>query len=213
MANVGAFVTPDQPAFRETLEIAGRQSRRLQDLIDNLINVARLQTGELTINPRPTPLAAIVQASVQQYTGAVRARGLALQVEAPEEIRVMADAPKVTLALNNLLDNAVKFTDHGGITVRARQEDGEAVVTVTDTGAGLSAEVHDRLFRQFYQAEPLLTRHAGGVGLGLWVTRIIIEAHGGRVLVESEGPGKGSTFGFILPLAPALTPMAAAGGG
>jgi len=196
------LVTPDQPAFRETLEIAGRQSRRLQDLIDNLINVARLQTGELTINPRPTSLAAIVQASVQQYTGAVRARGLALQVEAPEEIRVMADAPKVTLALNNLLDNAVKFTDHGGITVRARREDGEAVVTVTDTGAGLSAEVHDRLFRQFYQAEPLLTRHAGGVGLGLWVTRIIIEAHGGRVLVESEGPGKGSTFGFILPLAP-----------
>ncbi|MHB0936250.1 MAG: sensor histidine kinase [Armatimonadota bacterium] len=195
-------LTPDQPAYRETLDIACRQSRRLQDLIENLINVARLQTGELTVNPQPVLLASIVQSSVGLYIGTARDRGLALQSEVPEDLRVLADAPKITLALNNLLDNAVKFTEQGSITVRARQEDGNAVVTVTDTGAGLSDEVRDRLFRQFYQGEPLLTRRAGGVGLGLWVTRTIIEAHGGRVFAESEGPGQGSTFGFTLPLAP-----------
>lgn len=193
-------LTPEQPAFQETLEIACRQSRRLQDLIENLINVARLQTGELTINPQPVPLASIVQTSVGLYAGAARDRKLTVQVEVPQDLCVLADVPKVTLALNNLLDNAVKYTEQGGITVRARQEDGNAVVTVTDTGIGLSEEIRDRLFRLFYQGEPLLTRRAGGVGLGLWVTRIIIEAHGGRVFVESEGPDKGSTFGFTLPL-------------
>jgi len=196
------LVTPDQSAYHETLEIACRQSRRLQDLIDNLINVARLQTGELTVTPQPVPLASIIQTSVGLYVGAARDRGLTLQVEVPEDLRVLADAPKVTLALNNLLDNAIKFTEQGGITVRARREDGTAVLTVSDTGTGLSEEIRDRLFRQFFQGEPLLTRRAGGVGLGLWVTRIIIEAHGGRVFAESEGPGKGSTFGFTLPLAP-----------
>lgn len=195
-------LTPDQPAYRETIEIANRQSRRLQDLIENLINVARLQTGGLSVTPRPVSLAAVVHASVRQYSDITRERGLRLEVEAPEDIRVLADPPKITLALNNLLDNAVKFTDKGGITIRVRRDDGEAVVTVTDTGIGLTEEARDSLFRQFYQAEPLLTRHTGGVGLGLWVTRTIIEAHGGRVFVESEGPGKGSIFGFILPLAP-----------
>ena len=195
-------LAPDQPEYRETLDIADRQSRRLQDLIDNLINVSRLQAGELSVNPRPAALAGIVQSSVGLYVGAARDRGLALHAEVPEDLRVLADAPKVTLALNNLLDNAVKFTDRGSITVRARQDDGQVVVTVTDTGIGLEGDIRDRLFRQFYQAEPLLTRRAGGVGLGLWVTRIIIEAHGGRVFAESEGRGKGSTFGFTLPLAP-----------
>lgn|GEM_PF-2364793 len=195
-------LTPDQPAYRETIEIANRQSRRLQDLIDNLINVARLHTGGLTVTPRPTPLAAIVQASVRQYADTIRERGMTLDVEAPEDIRVLADAPKVTLALNNLLDNAVKFTEKGGIAVRERQNSGEAVVTVIDTGVGLTEEARDSLFRQFYQAEPLLTRHTGGVGLGLWVARTIIEAHGGRVFVESEGTGKGSSFSFTLPVAP-----------
>ena len=193
---------PDHPGFQETLQIAERQSRRLQDMIDNLINVARLQAGGLMAAAQPVALASIVQASVQQYRAMIIESGLELAVEAPEDLRVMADTPKVTLALNNLLDNAVKFTKQGRIIIQARREGGEAVLTVTDTGIGLPAETRDRLFRQFYQVEPLLTRHAGGVGLGLWVTRAIIEAHGGRVFVESEGPGKGSTFGFTLPLAP-----------
>lgn len=195
-------LAPDQPEYRETLDIAERQSRRLQGLIENLMNVSRLQAGELTVNPQPVPLATIVQNSVALYAGAARDRGLELRAEVPEDLRVLADASKVTLALNNLLDNAVKFTEQGGITVRARRDDGQAVVTVTDTGAGMTKEVRDQLFRQFFQGEPLLTHRAGGVGLGLWVTRIIIEAHGGRVFAESEGPSKGSTFGFTLSLAP-----------
>ena len=84
--------------------------------------------------------------------------------------------------------------------MRAWVQEQEAVVTVTDTGIGLAQEVRPRLFEKFYQAEPLLTRKVGGAGLGLLVVKSIIEAHGGRMIVESDGAGRGSTFGFTLPL-------------
>jgi len=195
------MVTPDHPRYRELLEIAERQSRRLQDMIENLISVARMEAGGFSVTPRPTALSSIIDLSVAQYAELAHERGLAFTTEVQPDISVLADATKVTLALNNLLDNAIKFTEHGGITLRAYTEDGEAVVTVTDTGRGISSEVRSQLFQKFYQAEPLLTRKAGGAGLGLLVVKSIIEAHGGRMIVESEGPGRGSTFGFTLPLA------------
>lgn len=195
------LVTPDNPHFAEMLAIAERQTRRLQDMIENLISVARMEAGGFAVTPSPTLLAPILNASVRQYEGLARDRGLALLVEAPADIRVLADVPKATLALNNLLDNAIKFTERGSITVRAQVQEHEAVITVTDTGKGVSVDVRPRLFEAFYQAEPLLTRKAGGAGLGLPVTRAIVEAHGGQMIVESAGAEQGSTFGFTLPLA------------
>lgn len=194
-------ITQDHPRFRELLDIADRQSRRLQDMIENLLIVARFQAGGLVVTPRPRQLASIVSTSVRQYQSLAEAKGLTITAEVPQDIRAMADTAKITLALNNMLDNAIKFTDKGHITVAAHVEGEMAVVTVTDTGVGLTPEARGRLFELFYQAEPLLTRKAGGAGLGLYVTKAIIESHGGHVFAESAGPGAGSTFGFTLPLA------------
>ncbi len=195
------LVPPNDPHYRETLGIAVRQARHLQAMIENLMNVARLQAGSLAVEPRPTSLAAIVKAALEPYRDLIRQHGLLLDVEVSTELRVMADAPKITLVISNLLDNAVKFTKAGSITVRARTEGRFAVVTVTDTGAGIAPEALSQLFERFYQAEPLLTRRVGGFGLGLWVVRAIVQAHGGEVFAQSAGAGQGSTFGITLPLA------------
>jgi signal transduction histidine kinase len=194
-------IDPAHPRFQEVLEIAERQALRLQDMIDNLLNAARLEMGQLVVEPRPTVLRPIIAAAAALSAEAAREHGLTLSVEMPEELRVLADAQKVTLALNNLLDNAVKFTREGGIILRAARDGHEAVVTVTDTGAGFPPEVGAHLFERFFQAEPILTRRAGGAGLGLYVVKALIEAQGGRVFAESPGPDRGSTFGFTLPLA------------
>lgn len=191
----------DDPRYAEYLRSAQRQSHRLQDMLENLLSVARLEVGGLTVTPRPTALHPIIASSLALYQEAAGSRGLTLEAEVPDALIVQADASKIALVLNNLLDNAIKFTREGRITIRA-VVDGECVrVTVTDTGIGLTPEVRDRLFERFYQAEPLLTRQAGGAGLGLVVARALVEAHNGRMFVESAGPGTGSTFGFTLPLA------------
>ncbi len=194
-------VPPDDPRALELLRMAERQTLRLQDQIENLLSAAREEAGALEIAPRAVPLNMIIQAAAALFAEPARERGLTLTVEMPEELRVLAEAPKVALALNNLLDNAVKFTETGGIIVRVAREDGQAAIAVIDTGIGLSPEVKRHLFERFYQAEPLLTRRAGGSGLGLYIVRAVAEAHGGRAFAESDGPGKGSTFGFTLPLA------------
>ncbi len=198
---VAGVVPPDDPRYIELLEMAQRQSLRLQDQIENLLSAARQEAGALDVARRPLTLCPLIKASVAQFEEPASERGLTLTIDLPEDLRVLAEAPKVTLALNNLLDNALKFTEHGGVTVRAVREDDRAVITVTDTGLGLTPEVRAHLFERFYQAEPLLTRKAGGTGLGLFIVNAIAQAHGGRAFAESPGPGKGSTFGFTLPLA------------
>ncbi len=194
---------PGTPRYDEMVQIAERQARRLQDMIENVLNVARVRLGALTVAPAPVALATIVNAAVREYREAALLKRLTLSVEVPPDLRVLADAPRITLVLVNLLDNAVKFTDTGGITIHAAREGHAAVVTVTDTGIGLTPDVRNGIFQPFFQPEPVLTRKAGGAGLGLSVVKALVEAHGGRVFLSSLGPGQGSTFGFTLPLAEA----------
>jgi len=195
------MVTPDSPQYQEMLEIAERQTRRLQDLIENLLNVARAVAGGLTVSPTPVALAPIVDATVGLYREAVSGKGLVLTVNIPPELFVRADTPKIALVLNNLLENAVKCTTQGSIDIQAHAEGNQAIITVTDTGCGLTPEVRQNLFQLFYQPEPVMTRRHGGAGLGMAVIKAIVEAHSGHVIVESDGPEHGSTFGFTLPLA------------
>lgn len=194
-------LTTEYPGFDELLTSASRQARRLQDMIDNLLSAARADVGIFTVAARPTLLDQIVRVSVRLYEGIIREHGLELVINVPEEICVHADATRVTLAINNLLDNAVKYTEQGTITLAARIDGDTAVVTIRDTGRGFTPEVGARLYEKFYRAEPLLTRESGGAGLGLPVVKAVVEAHGGRVFAESAGPRQGSTFGFTLPLA------------
>ena len=177
-----------------------RQTGRLSDMVENLINAARFQAGSLAVLPKPTSLAGIINHVATQYDTAINNKGLHFVISVPASITVQADAPRISLVISNLLDNAIKFTSSGGITVQAIAEEKTALISVSDTGIGIDPEVQPRLFDPFYQVEPLLTRKTGGAGLGLLVSKAIVEAHSGRIWVESV-PGEGSTFFFTIPLA------------
>jgi signal transduction histidine kinase len=195
------LVTPDQPQYREVVDIAVRQTHRLQDMIDNLLNVARLQYGRLIVALQPAALRPLVDTAVEQHIEAAHARGLALTVDVPPDLRVLVDPARVTLALSNLLDNAVRFTEAGGIAVSARAEARFAILAVADTGVGIAEERIAGLFDPLSREGPLLTRRGDGAGLGLPVVKAVVEAHGGTVTVEST-PGQGTTVAITLPLAP-----------
>lgn len=196
-------LVPHTEENHELLEIISHQAERLRELIENLISVARAQAGTLVVHPVPTPLRRVVERSVEHMCRRHGAGRIPIEVDIPEDLRVMADPPLLSLVLHNLLDNAVKFTQRGRITVHAHPEDDRATITVTDTGIGFGSEVQRQLFELFTHPEALLTRSYGGVGIGLAVVRAIVEAQGGHVFANSPGPGQGSTFGFALPLVPA----------
>jgi signal transduction histidine kinase len=118
----------------------------------------------------------------------------------PQPLSLMADREKIMLVINNLLTNAIKFTDaRGRIMVSAERKNGEVQVHVADTGIGIPAREVDRIFERFYQVEPHLTRTHGGLGLGLAIAKGMIELHGGKIWVESV-EGLGSRFSFSVPL-------------
>ena len=195
------LIPPEHPKYRDLLHIADRQSHRLQDMIENLLCVSRLDAGGLGLTLRSESLRTIILNAVKAIEVFSQEKSVPIRVEIDGDLIANIDRQKIALAMNNLLDNAVKFTDEGEITVRATREGEVARVAVTDTGIGLTPEVQEHLFEKYFQAEPLLTRKAGGAGLGLYVTREIIHAHGGEMFVSSEGLEQGATVGFLLPLA------------
>lgn len=181
--------------------------KRLLNLIESLLAFIRLDQGAMALKREPTNLSALLLSVVDAFHARATERKLTLQVATPDGLpHVSADPQELTMALNHLIDNAIKFTPAGGaVTARARQataEDGHPAVEilVEDTGIGIPAEQHEKIFERFYQADSSLTRQYGGVGIGLAVVKQTIEAHGSHVTVESQ-PGKGSTFRFTLPLA------------
>jgi signal transduction histidine kinase len=182
---------------------------RLARLINDLLDLSRIEAGRLELRPTTVRLAPLVHDVVASLRPVAAARGL--QLEAPTtDASVWADADKVTQVLMNLLGNALKFTPADGqVTVTVARDGGAWVqIAVADTGPGIAAEDAAHLFDQFYQAahtDPA-TRH--GTGLGLTIAKTLVELHGGRLWVEST-VGHGSTFRFTLPVGPPVTPVAA----
>jgi signal transduction histidine kinase len=181
--------------------------KRLLNLIESLLAFIRLDQGAMALKREPTDVAGLLAAVVEPFQVRAKERKLALTVHASEGLpAVSADPQELTMALNHLLDNAIKFTPAGGaVFVNARPAagaDGQSGVeiAVQDTGIGIPADQHEKIFERFYQVDSSLTRQYGGVGIGLAVVKQTIEAHGSHVAVASE-PGKGSTFRFVLPLA------------
>ncbi|MEI7834000.1 MAG: sensor histidine kinase [bacterium] len=199
---VTGTVMADTEHYAEMVKSADRQARRLQDMIENILSIARLEFGGLVVIPHPTALKNIINASMSQYQEPASEKNITMTVDSVADVKVNADPTKVTLILNNLLDNAVKFTNEGGaIIIRVQLAEKEATISVIDNGIGLAPEVKERLFEAFYQREPILTRSTGGAGLGLPVAKALVEAHKGIISVVSDGTDKGSTFSFTLPLA------------
>jgi PAS domain S-box-containing protein len=190
------------PQQQKALAILDRNVDRMAALVADVLQVARLQSGKLGIERQPMDLHRVVAEAVESFQEPAEQAGLSLELRTTPGLTLQADAKRVTQVLFNLLNNAWKFTPPGGaITVETRREGGEAVVRVRDTGAGLRPEDIPRLFRPFTQVHDTMERTRGGTGLGLYICRGIVELHGGRIWAESEGPGRGATFTFTLPLA------------
>ena len=184
----------------ETIE---RNARSQARLIDDLLDVSRIITGNLRLDLHPLNLAPIVDAALDALRPTADAKGIRLQTRFfPEECLVKGDPNRLRQVIWNLLSNAIKFTQRGGgVNIHLDCVEQTARLTVSDTGDGISAEFLPYVFDRFRQAEASISRKQGGLGLGLAVVRHLVELHGGTITAESEGLGKGSAFTVDLPLA------------
>mgnify|MGYP005848272233 FL=1 len=195
------------PEFRRDAREIYRSSRHLVRLIDDVLDMTRIEAGQMRIEFQPVRLGDIVAEALDMIRPLVRGRAIALEAEVPPDLPpVWVDRARVQQVLLNLLNNAQGFTERGSITVHAAREAEHVRVTVADTGVGIPPEAHEEMFKEFYQVEGLAARGQGGHGLGLAVCKRFVEMHGGRIWVESDGvPGHGTRFSFALPLAPVQT--------
>jgi signal transduction histidine kinase len=191
-------------ATAETHDMMDRQIVQLTRLIDDLLDVSRVDRGKMELRTEPMPIDAVMRTGVETAKPNIDAKGHALSVSYPETpLHVQGDAVRLAQVLANLLNNAAKFTPPGGrIELSARAEDGRAVLRVADSGIGIAPEQQVRIFEPFFQVDSSSTREYGGTGLGLTLVKSYVEAHGGRVWVESE-LGRGSAFTVTLPAADA----------
>jgi signal transduction histidine kinase len=195
---------PALASVNRPLAIIDRQLHHLTQLVDDLLDVARVTSGKIALKVVAVDLAAAARAIVEEMGKASRERRLQIAFRAPSKpVVVMADPVRLDQILTNLLTNAIKYTpSEGRIDVSVGVERGEAVLRVADTGVGLSAEMLPTIFEPFTQAARTLDRSQGGIGLGLSVVRALARLHGGDVAASSEGLGRGSEFVVRLPHAP-----------
>lgn len=196
----GALEDPENR--RRFVEIIRDHAARLARLTEDLLELSRIEAGELKLEFQPVSVRQLVESCVETASLKAGAQQLTLQVTVPEGLpAVRGDANRLQEVLQNLLDNAVQYTPTGGhIEVAAAQPDGQVVITVSDTGIGIPQAEQSRIFERFYRVDAARSREAGGTGLGLSIARHIVEAHGGRIWVEST-VGEGSRFHFSVPAA------------
>jgi PAS domain S-box-containing protein len=188
---------------RGSVDILDRNISRLASLVEDLLDAARYQAGRVTLQTAETDLAAVAAEAVDSFQQAAKDRSLTLTLETKGSGSILCDRKRVTQVLFNLLSNAVKFTPDGGrIAVGLEVGPEGATVRVVDTGVGLAAGDLGKLFQPFAQLQESVVPGQRGSGLGLYVSRGFIEAHGGRLWAESPGVGKGSTFAFTVPSRP-----------
>lgn len=187
----------------ETLQVMLAQSDRLTRLVDQLLDLSRLESGDVPIEREEVEFEPLLSQVLSEIEVASSGCGVAVESKLPGGLPpVFVDRERIHQVLFNLLDNAVRFTPTGGrVTVSATRRDGTLEVRVSDTGAGIASEHLPRLFERFYRVDPARSRDGGGTGIGLAIARSVVEAHGGRIWAESER-GKGSVFTFEVPAEP-----------
>lgn len=190
----------DPPAARRFLEQMETEVDSLSLMVNELLELSRIESGRVPLNIEPTPPLNIVNPAVDRLRLQAERAGLTLSIECTDELpAVLADANRVQQVVVNLLHNAIKFTQAGGqVNVTVTRQDHEIRFAISDTGIGIAAEDLPRIFERFYKVDR--SRATSGTGLGLAIARHLVEAHGGKIWAESE-VGKGSTFYFTIPLA------------
>ncbi len=188
------------------MSMAARNIDRLARLINDLLDLSKLEAGKIELRFARTDLRQIIMNSIETFRSRADEKAIRLEMDCPENLPgIYADSDRIEQIFSNFLDNALKFTTGGGrITVSAREAGDKVEAAVEDTGVGLSSEAQEHVFEQFYQVEDTLSRTTQGTGLGLSIVKKLIESHGGSISVQSE-TGKGSRFFFTLPV---FTPRA-----
>ena len=189
------------PESQWALSAIERQVRQMARLIDDLVDVARMSTNRFELRKERVDLAVVLRLAVETSGSLLRAGGQEFTTVVPDDpIHLDADPIRLAQAVSNCLNNAAKFTDRGGhIWLTAERAGGDAVITVRDTGVGISRAMLPHVFEMFTQGEQTRARTFGGLGIGLTLVKRLVEMHGGTVAAESTGLGTGSTFVLRLP--------------
>jgi len=191
------------------LRITRDNAERLHDLVSDLLDISRIESGRIDLDVQVVSVPEIIRRVANNLRMEFSARNLTLTLDVPPRVpEVFGDPDRIEQILTNLLSNAYKYTRQGGATVRVRTRDSVLQIDVIDTGIGISKQDQEKLFTRFFRAEDTTVRQQAGTGLGLHITRSLVEMHGGQIWVKSE-PGVGSTFSFTLPLPAGLVDLAA----
>ena len=189
----------EEPMFQIALE----SQQRLERMIGDLLDITRAEAGQMALEPEIADMVQLVREAVRDAGPAAQLSQIEICEDYPDgHVRAMVDTIKMRRVVDNLLANATKFTSPAGkVSVTTKQVEGEVLVTISDTGPGIAPHLHGRIFDKFAQVEAAKTGHGMSVGLGLTFCKLVVEAHDGRIWVESK-PGEGSAFTFALPLHP-----------
>jgi signal transduction histidine kinase len=198
---IGDGIYGEVPAkIRDVMTRIDRSGRHLLGLINDVLDLAKIEAGQLTLSLADYSMQELVQTVFAAVESLAAEKRLALTVEVAAGLPPgRGDERRLSQVLLNLVGNALKFTEAGAVRIGAGLEDGQFLVSVADTGPGISPADRERIFEAFQQVDSSLTRKKGGTGLGLSIARRIVELHGGRLWVESE-PGNGATFSFMIPV-------------
>lgn len=192
------------PAAPETYQQIHQEADRLARLVEDLLELSRVEGGAYKLNVQPLNISATVQTIVKRLSSQSESKNITLTVDLASGLPpVLADADRAVQVLTNLIGNAVQYTSEGGkISISAKRLDDEIQISVCDTGIGIPPDHLTHIFDRFYRVDKSRSRQGGGgSGIGLTIARALIEAHGGRIWVESAGEEQGSTFTFTLPIA------------
>ena len=187
----------------ETFALLHTEAGRLRRLVDDLQELSRAEARQLSLHVRPTAASRLLEVVAERLGPQYAEKGVALAVHPADGLpAVLADEGRAVQVLTNLLGNALRYTPPGGrVEVRARRVAANVEFVVADTGAGIAAEHLPHVFERFYRADRSRSRAAGGSGIGLTIAKHLVEAQGGHIRAESDGPGRGATFSFTLPIA------------
>jgi PAS domain S-box-containing protein len=197
LMGASGFVNKQQESF---LQIAKRNADRLHELVSQLLDISRIESGRLDLDVQVVSVPEVVNQVASSLRKEFSDRNLILTLDMPANLpEVFADPTRLAQILTNLLSNAYKYTAVGGATIRAQVIGNALQIDVLDTGVGISAADQEKIFTRYFRAEDTIVRQQPGSGLGLNITKSLVEVHGGEIWVESE-PRKGTTFSFTLPL-------------